>query len=100
MIQTATTDLAEIAVRFQRDFYIKSPAEMEGAWLLDNSARKILPHIAPALPEPCRVMIKAGFKDHNPFWEFTRAFIYHGMDFDDESRKMVSLADFYLDDCL
>lgn len=85
--------LADVALAFQRDFYLCTEKEMVQRW---GSSLSILEHVKPALSAEMNAAISANFKEHNPFWEYTREFIYNQEEFDPNTQEKIGMAEFRL----
>ena len=90
--------LAKTAVEFQRDFYLCTPEQMRARWTDLPDASRALLAVEKALPVACRDQLESSFKEHNPFWEYTRYVIYEGQDWDDASQAMVPMEEYYLEE--
>jgi len=93
-----TERLTKVALDFQRDFYISTKEEMKRDWFEREDYRAVLPAIYDGLEPVMQTALEEKFANHNPLWEYAKAFTFMGSGFDPRVQRNVIYRDFYLDE--
>lgn len=88
-------ELAEGALLFERDWYLRTGPEMREIWV-DGEGARALPKILPFLKSNMREAVAAGFNDHVPTYEWARLALYGGWKYDINTKQKFNMGDFYL----
>lgn len=89
-------ELVDAAYIFTREWYLKTEAELRRDWIENTTNARALHNCAELLKRDIRESVAAEFAGHSPMYEYARAFLFGGEEFDVNLQRKFPMSEYYL----